>query len=623
MTQTSYWVSPFPPTSNPTVASGLWTSALDWTKFLYMILNGGTHNGNVIIDENLVDMIYQNQANGATESSGVPSSYGFGMLIDGDQIWHPSATGCIHFINRAKRYIGFVFTNVYDGKSSDYNNQIRSVSSQIVYSSSCTPIAPTPVAPTPSPSSGSQFNDLHVFIVNGTGNSVDFGQVNGIAPNKVALFTGMINEGVDGIRHAMKIGGYNPSEGVYHSDKLSAFINWTKGLRSGRVLQEIMVVPLLSLGDSRLEDKDYHCDADGHRADCTLNLDAVPSYFSENAISILDEAYHRFFSHIQQNHANDVYLFSFAGGNSEEHYMPYASNYPGGPGCGDNGYGGIGDYSESAQNAWVQYQLSKWSGLLPFLVDGQQYVSGQAPMPRIAHDNQNNRFVNFSRRDHREVYRFWNTGTYKAWERFVDIGRQYLPNALYESFVADMYNQQGIQWTMNAGAMHKLMQKANVWYHTEHHSPGDWAKCLVAIDIFEGGTYGPGKISATEFDSTDAGNSGGGPFDEDLMVRKVEKMIDHGLRITHFALDWTPLQISALGRVMARVRSSRNNNSGYVRPALLQRPVAQVFNVNTANMFNDSDYLYRPWEQAGNKRSNPFDARIINIRVDDGFSNNE
>lgn len=495
-----------------------------------------------------------------------------------------------------------------------------------------TPVTPTPVTPitpiAPTPSSGGEenggFDSLHAFIVNGTGNSVDFGQTNAISPNKVDLFVKMVNAGVDGIRHAMKIGGYNPSEGLYLDNKLSAFINWAKSLRpNGNLLQEIMVVPVLSMGDVRLQDGDYHCDADGHRADCTLALDAVPSYFSQNAISILDEAYHRFFSYVQQNHENDVYLFSLAGGNSEEHYMPYASNYPGGPGCGNNGYGGIGDYSESARNAWFEYQLTKWSGPLPFLIDGVQYVSGQAPMPRIQPDNQNNRFVNLSRRDHREIYRFWNTGVYKAWERFVDIGRQYLPNALYESFVADMYNQQGIQWTINAGAMHKLMQKADVWYHTEHFSPYEWAKCLVAIDIFEGGTYGTGKISATEFDSHDAGNPTGGSFDEDLMVRKIEKMIDHGLRITHFALNWSDSQINALGRVMSRVRTSRNNNSGYIRPSLLQRPSAQVYAVNTANMFTDGDYLYRPWEQAGNSRSNPFDAKIVNIRVEDGFFNNE
>ena len=40
-------------------------------------------------------------------------------------------------------------------------------------------------------------------------------------------------------------------------------------------------------------------------------------------------------------------------------------------------------------------------------------------------------------------------------------------------------------------------------------------------------------------------------------------------------------------------------------------------------MFTDGDYLYRPWEQAGNSRSNPFNARIVNIRVEDGFFNNE
>jgi hypothetical protein len=487
--------------------------------------------------------------------------------------------------------------------------------------------APTPVAPTPTGTSYSctpVFSPLPIgykghqkFIVNGTGNSVDFGQPNGISPNKVRLFTQMAKEGVDGIRHTFKLGDYY-NGGNYMDSKLTDVNTWTKCLRSD-LMQEHLVVPVFTLSESWLNDSDLWKDADGHNADCTFALNKVPSFFSPNAISKKAEIYHHYFAFMKQKHEYDVHLYSFAGGPSEEHYMPYSSNYPGGPGCRDGGYGGIGDYSLFAQQAWKSYQTSRWEGLLPFLIDGNQYASGTAPLPYIRPDSEANRFISLYRRDHREAVRFWNFGVFESWNQFVTIGRQYLPNAKFESFVADMYNPQGILWTLNAGAMHKLMTECDVWYHTENISSDEWAKCLVGTDIVKGGTYGNKKLSSIEFDTTDLGVPNGGAFDENLLEAKLNKFFEYGGDFVHWPLDYSDDQIKQIGRVMRNVRQNKIDNPSWAPYAVSARANADIVTLNTANMFTDTNYIYTAWESTGNSRSNPFASKLMNIRVHDGF----
>jgi hypothetical protein len=492
-----------------------------------------------------------------------------------------------------------------------------------------TPVTPTPTPVTPTPTGTSYsctpvFSPLPIgykghqkFIVNGTGNSVDFGQPNGISPNKVRLFTQMAKEGVDGIRHTFKLGDYY-NGGNYMDSKLTDVNTWTKCLRSD-LMQEHLVVPVFTLSESWLNDSDLWKDADGHNADCTFALNKVPSFFSPNAISKKAEIYHHYFAFMKQKHEYDVHLYSFAGGPSEEHYMPYSSNYPGGPGCRDGGYGGIGDYSLFAQQAWKSYQTSRWEGLLPFLIDGNQYASGTAPLPYIRPDSEANRFISLYRRDHREAVRFWNFGVFESWNQFVTIGRQYLPNAKFESFVADMYNPQGILWTLNAGAMHKLMTECDVWYHTENISSDEWAKCLVGTDIVKGGTYGNKKLSSIEFDTTDLGVPNGGAFDENLLEAKLNKFFEYGGDFVHWPLDYSDDQIKQIGRVMRNVRQNKIDNPSWAPYAVSARANADIVTLNTANMFTDTNYIYTAWESTGNSRSNPFASKLMNIRVHDGF----
>lgn len=486
---------------------------------------------------------------------------------------------------------------------------------------------PTPSAPTPSGSSYActpvysplpgGYRGNQRFTVNGSGNSLDFSEQSGISPNKVPLFTAMAEEGVDRIRHTFKLGDYYAG-GQYKDQVISNSLQWTQCLR-GDLENEHLIVPVFTQNDNWLNDGDLWKDADGHDADCTFNFLKVPSYFSSNASLKKAEIYHHYFNFLKINHPDSVKLFSFGGGPSEEHYTTFSANYPGGPGCGNDKFGGIGDYSSSAQLAWKSYQTQKWQGLLPFLVDGVQYQAGLAPLPYIRPDSQTNRFIDLNRRDHREAVRFWNLGVFISWYQFVSIGRQYFPNAEFESFVADMYNRQGIALLMNAGAMHKLMTECNVWYHTENISPSEWAKCLVGTDIVKGGTYGSNKKSSVEFDSTDLGVAGGGLFDENLLEAKINKLLDFGCDYIHWALDFTREQIAQIGRVMRKVKAERINNPAYTPPSIAARANAETVTLNTANMWIDTDYIYTVWESTGNSRSNPFDAKLMNIRVHDGF----
>lgn len=486
-----------------------------------------------------------------------------------------------------------------------------------------TPVTPTPATPTPTPVTPTPVTPTPVggytgnqkFIVNGSGNSIDFDRDNAISPNKINLFTRMIAEGVDGVRHTFKLGDYY-NGGSYRDQGLMDAMNWVANQRSD-VFNEHLIVPVFTQEDNWLSESDLWRDADGHKADCTFNFPAVPSYFSETAKAKKAEIYHHYFSEMKSRNAN-IKKFIVAGGPSEEHYMPFSANYDGGPGCGNDKFGGIGDYSAPAQQAWRQYQ-SKWTGLLPFLIDGVQYVAGTAPLPYIKPDSQTNRFVDLYRRDHREAIRFWNSGVIDCWIQFETIGRQYYPNGEFESFVADMFNIQGIKLLMNAGAMHTLMSRCDVWYHTEHLSPWEWAKCLVGVDIVKGGSYGFGKKASMETDSSDLGFPGGENFDESLLEAKLSAFIDRGGDYMHWALDFSNNQIEQIGRVMRKIKAEKINNPLYIPSSIAGRANADTVTLNTANMWTDTDYIYTAWESTGNSRSNPFGSKLMNIRVHDGF----
>lgn len=452
------------------------------------------------------------------------------------------------------------------------------------------------------------------FIENGTGNSVDFNADNGISNNFPEQFKRFAENGVDVIRLVFSVGSYHPSDGVFKNAKLSDAIQWVRSLPNAPKV-DLLLVPTFPMADGRFAHSDLHCDADGHLADCTFGLATFPSYYSETAATILDEAYDNLFPYLVKNHLSDINDLSFAGGTSEEHYMPYTSNFAGGGGCGA-GYGGIGDYSEAALKAWHAWLTNRFGSVfatLPYRINGRVYQASNAPLPYIQPTNGNNYNLDFNQAAHREVTRFWNDGVFNIWKRFYDKVKQYTPfNAEY--FVADQFNDQGIRWTFNAGTMARAMQLCDVWYHSYNHSPYDWGHNLVGTDILLGGSFGEGKISAIEYDSFDAGTDGnGGSLNVDHLKKSIRKFVEHGGKKIHWAMNWNKAQIDQIGEVMKWVRENANSWT------YAYRPNAPTVTLSTGDLFNNSGYIDNVWQSQGNSLSNPYAASVMNIRVVDSF----
>lgn len=457
------------------------------------------------------------------------------------------------------------------------------------------------------------------FIANGTGNSFDPNAPFGISPNKLNQFNRMGQNGVDAMQHHIMLGSdYSPSAGVYRDTELSTSINSLSGIsRSGMI--ELVLVPVFGIGDSRFSESDSQVDAGGHKPDCTFAINFVPSMYSPTGIDVLEQIYEHLFEYLSINHPNQIRAIYKASGNSGEDYMPYASNYDGGPGCGDFGFGGIGDYSPHALTAWRDRMMENFGANVPFSIGGNNYASSNAPIPYISPDNQNNRYVDFSRREIREVIRFWNQGVADSHKRMRDKVKAYMPNVMVGSFFADFFNQQAIQWTMNAGSMKKQFDESDVVYHSDNANSSNWGRCLIGTDVIKGGTFGPNKLSAIEFDPFDVDNPNGGPINKAHLKAAVIKFIEHGGNDIHFAMNWSDNQIDELGEVMAEIRAEKTENSSWVPLYATQRAIAPIVEVSTGNMFASTNFLDTAWQSTGNSLGNPFAAHIINVRVNDTF----
>lgn len=124
MSNTSYWIAPFQPTQNPMIHAGLITSISDFSKFMQMRLKKGVFGENRILSELACLSMEVNQTGTAVIDGGLPASYGFGLYIDNDnsETYHPSATSCVAWINRDKKYFGLIFTNVTNSSSANIKN---------------------------------------------------------------------------------------------------------------------------------------------------------------------------------------------------------------------------------------------------------------------------------------------------------------------------------------------------------------------------------------------------------------------------------------------------------------------------------------------------------------------
>lgn len=429
------------------------------------------------------------------------------------------------------------------------------------------------------------------FIANGTGNSIDFNDPDGISPNKKEQFRAFVQgeNGVDAIRLVFSWGEYNPKQGVYRNEGLARAINWVKNLRPDNPPKvRLLFVPILGGNDGRIPESEIQVDGNGGKMDCTYNslFTTVPSYFSQTATALLGQCYDVLFPFLKSNFPNDIEVVELAAGQSEEHYLPFsAGNNP----CGT--YAGIGDYSQASREAFRAFQ--------------QLRGRSATDLPNFGVTQGTNWNVNYNDPTHRDAAAFYGSGIFGVWDRFRQKAKQHT-NFRVGAFVADLINDQGARWVFHGFAVPQMLDKCDVFYHTHNISIHNWYANLLGTDLYEGTR--PGEvISEVEYDPYDCGtNNGFGAINEDFVERAMSKVIEHGASGIHFAMSWDNGQIAQMKRVIGKVRSKR------LQPKLRTGPVTEV---RASEIYQSSQFLDNAWRRAGNDPNNPFAANPVRLKL--------
>jgi hypothetical protein len=464
-----------------------------------------------------------------------------------------------------------------------------------------------------------------IFVVNLTGNAFDFNSPgnNYISNGQIQLvtdaLTGANSEVVDAIRMPFIWGDYNPSSGVYKDAEMTAAINWVKSLRPSLPVKiDLLIVPILGGNDSRIPLNEVQVDNNGNLQDCTYNslFTTVPSYFSNTAKTHINTMLNHLIPRLASVHGNDIRMIEYGAGQSEEHYMPYTSQYAGGS-CGAV-FSGIGDYSTGASlPAWRQFLANKYgSGTnLPYLINGVQYNNFTAQIPNVGVTAGNNYNMNYTQEAYRDLFRFYSQGIFDTWKNFHD--RVKALSTFKTGFViADFLNEQGQRWIFHGGAIFLAMKYADQFYHTYNIDPGEWYANLWGTDVLLGTFPNSGKHAAIEYDNFDAGATGGGSLNTAHVKDSMLRFIKNGGKVVHTALGWTTPQMVQWKALIKDVKDNYINNSAWT---LEDRTSAPVITIDTAQVFNNP-YIYRDaWTSAGGNhvQSNPqaYSASPLNLQI--------
>lgn len=434
------------------------------------------------------------------------------------------------------------------------------------------------------------------FIANGTGNSIDFNDPDGISPDKKRQFKSWVQgeNGVDAVRLAFSWGDYNPREGVYRNDGIERAIKWIKALRPDNPPKiRLLFVPILGGNDGRIPNGEIQVDNNGNQMDCTYNslFTTVPSYFSQTATALLGQCYDVLFPFLKANFPNDIEVLELAAGQSEEHYMPFTSQGAGAP-CGT--YSGIGDYSQASREAFRKFQQARnKNGVI-------------AELPNVGVTQGYNYNMNYADERFRDAAAFWGSGVFGVWDRFRVKVKQH-SNFKVGAVIADIINDQGAKFVFHGFALAGMLEKCDVFYHSHNLSSDFWYANLLGSDLYEG-TRPNQVISETEVDPYDCGtNNGFGPINEDFLERSFTKTIEHGVDGIHFSMTWDEGQIGQMKRVIGKVRA-RN-----IQPKL--REGVPTVEVRASEIYQSSQFLDNAWRRAGNDPNNPFAAKVANIKL--------
>lgn len=466
-----------------------------------------------------------------------------------------------------------------------------------------------------------------IFVVNATGNGIDFTNAgnNHISDNQIQLITdaltGVNSDAVDAIRLPFHWGDYNPSSGVYRNSELGVAINWIRSLRPLNPPKiDLLFVPILSGGDTRIPSNELSVDNNGNKQDCTYGLSTVPSYYSNTAASLISTALDNLLNYLQSNHGSSIRVIEFAAGQSEEHYMPFTSNYDG-CGCGQC-FGGIGDYSTGAAlPAWRSFLLGRYGlGILPFNINGSAYTASSAPIPNVGVTAGNNYNMNYSQQAYRELFRFYSDGIFNVWKRFHDKVKS-LTSFKTGYVIPDFLNEQGTRWIFHGGTIWLAMKYADQFYHTYNISTSQWEANLWGVDVQLGSFPNQGKLPAIEFDNFDAGATNGGNLNTAHVSSVIYRFIKNGGKVVHTALGWTTNQMNQWKALVKTIKTTIADNSF----VLENRSTASTVNVDSNAIFNNASVYEQAWVSAGNTYgSAAYNAVPVNISINnngnvDGF----
>lgn len=468
-----------------------------------------------------------------------------------------------------------------------------------------------------------------IFVVNATGVAIDFNapERNYISNNQVQLITdaltGVDNEAVDAIRIPFVWGEYNPSNGVYRNAELGTAINWIRSLRPNNPPKiDLLFVPILGGNDSRIPSNELAVDNNGNLQDCTYNsvFTTVPSYYSNTATTLIGQALDSLLPYLQTNHGTAIRVIEFAAGQSEEHYMPYTSQYAGGQ-CGSV-FSGIGDYSTGASlPAWRSYLLGRFGlGVLPFNINGSAFTASSAPIPNVGVTAGNNDNMNYSQQAYRELFRFYSQGIFGIWKRFHDKVKS-LTSFKTGYVIPDLLNEQGTKWIFHGGTIWLAMKYADQFYHSYNISPSQWEANLWGADVQLGSFPNQGKLPAIEFDNFDAGATNGGNLNTAHVSSVIERFIKNGGKVVHTALGWTTNQMNQWKTLVKAIKNTVASPSF----VLENRSTATVVNVDSNAIFNNPYVYEQAWVSAGNTYgSAAYNAVPVNISINndgnfDGF----
>ena len=595
--------------NNPIAGYGLSMSAWEYSKFVKSLSGYGIQ----LINTNSKTLMFSDATNNIDGYFGHGvlrrNAAGGGNSIDIHMI---GASGCYGFINADTSYSGVIWNSSGVGNVGAINESFSSYTHDNI--GSCGGVV--------------QAKEL-IFVVNATGVALDFNapERHYISNNQVQLITdaltGANSEAVDAIRLPFIWGEYNPSNGVYRNAQLGEAINWVRGLRPLSPPKiDLLFVPISYGNDTRIPANELAVDNNQNLQDCTYNslFTTVPSYYSPTATTLIGQALDSLIPYLQANHGTSIRMMEFAAGQSEEHYMPYTSQYAGGQ-CGSV-FSGIGDYSTGASlPAWRSYLLGRFGlGVLPFNINGSAHTAASAPIPNVGVTAGNNNNMDYSQQAYRELFRFYSQGIFGIWKRFHDKVKS-LSSFKTGYVIPDLLNEQGTKWIFHGGTIWLAMKYADQFYHTYNISPSQWEANLWGADVQLGSFPNQGKLPAIEFDNFDAGATNGGNLNTAHVSSVIERFIKNGGKVVHTALGWTTNQMNQWKTLVKAIKNTVASPSFVIE----NRSTATVVNVDSNAIFNNPYVYEQAWVSAGNSTgSAAYNAVPVNISINnngnvDGF----